>query len=87
MRKFFPLTLLHSEWPKLHRVLAFLTAIGLNDNPLPIFKFHFMGKQMSSQKLFAFVKITENKEVYHSHLKEYLSHLTDPIQFLPAILL
>ena len=23
------LTLLHSEWPKLHRVLAFLSAIGL----------------------------------------------------------
>ena len=61
MRKFFALTLLHSEWPKLH--LAFLSAIGLNDNPLPIFKFHFMGKQMSSQKLFAFVKVTENKEV------------------------
>ena len=25
-----PLTLLHSEWPKLHRVLAILSAIGLN---------------------------------------------------------
>ena len=25
-----PLTLLHSERPKLHRVLAFLSAIGLN---------------------------------------------------------
>ena len=24
-----PLTLLHSEWPKLHRVLAILSAIGL----------------------------------------------------------
>ena len=24
------LTLLHSEWPKLHRVLAVLSAIGLN---------------------------------------------------------
>ena len=24
------LTLLHSEWPKLHRVLAILNAIGLN---------------------------------------------------------
>ena len=24
------LTLLHSEWPKLHRVLAILSAIGLN---------------------------------------------------------
>ena len=23
------LTLLHSEWPKLHRVLAFLSAVGL----------------------------------------------------------
>ena len=27
--KFFPLTLLHSERPKLHRVLAVLSAIGL----------------------------------------------------------
>ena len=26
----FPLTQLHSEWPKLHRVLAVLIAIGLN---------------------------------------------------------
>ena len=26
---FFTLTLLHSEWPKLHRVLAALSAIGL----------------------------------------------------------
>ena len=26
---FFPLTLLHSEWPKLNRVLALLSAIGL----------------------------------------------------------
>ena len=25
------LTLLHSEWPKLHRVLAVLSAKGLND--------------------------------------------------------
>ena len=24
------LTLLHSEWPKLHRVLAILSAVGLN---------------------------------------------------------
>ena len=24
-----PLTLLHSEWPKLHTILAFLSAIGL----------------------------------------------------------
>ena len=24
-----PLTLLHSEWPKLHRVLAVLSAVGL----------------------------------------------------------
>ena len=26
------LTLLHSEWPKLHRVLAVLSAIGLKGN-------------------------------------------------------
>ena len=26
----FNLTLLHSEWPKLHRVLAILSAIGLS---------------------------------------------------------
>ena len=25
------LTLMHSEWPKLHRVLAFLSAIGLKE--------------------------------------------------------
>ena len=25
----FPLTLLHSEWPKLYRVLVFLSAVGL----------------------------------------------------------
>ena len=27
-----PLTLLHSEWPKLHGVLAFLSAIGLRES-------------------------------------------------------
>ena len=27
----FTLTLLHSEWPKLYRVLAILSAVGLND--------------------------------------------------------
>ena len=29
----FHLTLLHLEWPKLHRVLAILSAIGLNVDP------------------------------------------------------
>ena len=29
-----PLTLLHSEWPKLHRVLAILSAKGLRANPV-----------------------------------------------------
>ena len=28
------LTLLHSEWPKLYRVLAILSAIGLRENEL-----------------------------------------------------
>ena len=29
---FVPLTLLHSEWPKLHRVLAILSAVGLSNS-------------------------------------------------------
>ena len=29
-------TLLHSEWPKLHRVLAVVSAIGLNRDHLKI---------------------------------------------------
>ena len=32
--QFFPLTLLHSEWPKLHRVLAVLSAVGLRVKPI-----------------------------------------------------
>ena len=32
--KFFPLTLSHSERPKLHRVLAVLSAVGLRVEPI-----------------------------------------------------
>ena len=32
--RFFPLILLHSEQPKLHRVLAVLSAIGLREDPI-----------------------------------------------------
>ena len=34
--KFFPIPLLHSEWPKLTGVLAILSAIGLNNTVLQI---------------------------------------------------
>ena len=39
------LTLLHSEWPKLHRVLAVLSAIGLNLISFTLITVHVMTKQ------------------------------------------
>ena len=34
-KEILPLTLLHSERPKLHRVLAVLSAIGFSEQPKP----------------------------------------------------
>ena len=44
------LTLLHSEWPKLHRVLAILSAIGLLQSPC--FRKNVMVIQNSSMHTF-----------------------------------
>ena len=47
--KFYPLTLLHSKLPKLHRVLAVLRAIGLREDPI-LEKFVHQGKQTGNYK-------------------------------------
>ena len=47
--KFFPLTLMLSEMPKLYTILAFLSAIGLNIHPT-LEGFHTPGKQIGRHK-------------------------------------
>ena len=48
---FYPLTLLHSEWPKLHRVLAVRSVIGLKCTPQKDVKIYLCGisKNISSK--------------------------------------
>ena len=40
---FLPLTLMNSEWPKLHRVLAILSATGLMLTITSVYAFHVLG--------------------------------------------
>ena len=52
---FFPLTLLHSDRPKLHRVLAVLSATGLRVNPI-FDGIHSLVKQTVSHKIVSLCK-------------------------------
>ena len=58
--KFFHLTLLHSERPKLYTILAFLSAIGLRVDPILKGLRCFTKASRKSQKLFPLVKKIEN---------------------------
>ena len=72
--KVFPLTLLHSERPKLHTILAFLSAIGLRQDPF--WKdFVTKGKQTGSHKnCLPSKKMAENIAVYSdTHLFVFAS--------------
>ena len=63
--KFFPLTLLHSEWPKLYGVLVILSATGFRVDPI-LCSMEKKEKQKNKemQKLFVLVKLEEkNREV------------------------
>ena len=67
--KFFPLTLLHSERPKLHRVLGHSECKRVKSRPF-LEDFCWPLKQTGSQKLSSFVKMAEKYEGKPIHLNK-----------------
>ena len=66
--KLYPLTLLHSEQPKLHRVLAVLSAIGLIKQPPDLSDQHDQGLhlQLSTYNLYLYIyKLSQWPCVFH----------------------
>ena len=76
--KFFPLTLLHSEWPKLYGVLAILRAIGLSvDSIFVCIHCPRACSNRKSKKLFSFMKMVENDGDVPILKRTELHHITE----------
>ena len=62
--KFFPLTILLTQWPELHRVLAALSATGLIVDPISEKLYHPL-KQTVSKKVVTICKTGGKKRCSH----------------------
>ena len=57
-------TLLHLEWPKLYRVLAVLSAVGLSFCQAPFCDSSQTGKSMFSVVAFLFISVAFYRNIY-----------------------